>query len=114
MRKRSARNHQLEPPDGQAGPSWASGVDLVVEGANFDPRILEDMERAQSSIHVIQSGFRPGKVGDRLTDVLARKARAGVAVRIWVDANGSDTGGASRPMFRRLALPASRWWCTTA
>jgi cardiolipin synthase len=83
-------------------PSWAAGVDLVVEGANFYPRILEDMERAESSIHIVQFGFKPGKVGDRLADVLSRKARAGVAVRICVDANGSDTGGASRPMFQRL------------
>lgn len=83
-------------------PSWASGVDLVVEGANFYPRILEDMERAESSIHVVQFGFKPGKIGGRLADVLARKARAGVAVRICVDANGSATGSASRPMFQRL------------
>ena len=78
-------------------------MDLVVEGANFYPRILEDMERAESSIHVIQFGFRPGKIGGLLADVLARKARAGVAVRICVDASGSAPGGASRPMFQHLA-----------
>jgi cardiolipin synthase A/B len=84
-------------------PSWATAPELLVEGANFYPRLQEDMEDAQSSIHVIQFGFKPGTVGDVFAELLERRAREGVAVRLIVDENGSAASGRSRPMFERLA-----------
>jgi cardiolipin synthase len=84
-------------------PSWATGPELLVEGANFYPRIRQDMEEAQSSIHVIQFGFKPGEVGDVFADLLERRAREGLAVRLVVDENGSAVSGRSRDMFERLA-----------
>jgi cardiolipin synthase len=83
--------------------SWAASPELLVEGANFYPRIQQDMEHAESSIHVIQFGFKPGQVGDAFAELLARRAQDGVAVRLVVDANGSAVADRSRAMYERLA-----------
>lgn len=83
--------------------SWAVAPELLVEGRGFYPRMHADMEAAQSSIHILQFGFKPGAVGDRFADLLERRAREGIAVRLVVDENGSDVSGRSRTMYERLA-----------
>ncbi|HSK15892.1 MAG TPA: phosphatidylserine/phosphatidylglycerophosphate/cardiolipin synthase family protein [Gaiellaceae bacterium] len=83
--------------------SSASSADVHVGGTSFFPLLLADISRASSSIHINQFGFRPGRVGDAFADVLAAKAREGVAVRLVVDRNGSDPERGSRELFERLA-----------
>jgi cardiolipin synthase len=80
----------------------ASSVELHVEGRNFYPPILADIEAAASSVHINQFGFRPGVVGDRFAAVLIAKAQTGVAVRVIVDRQGSDPERGSREFFERL------------
>jgi cardiolipin synthase A/B len=82
--------------------STASSVELEVGGASFFPRILADIEGAESSVHFIQFGFNPGKIGDAFADALVAKAREGVRVRIVVDRNGSHPEETSRPLYDRL------------
>jgi cardiolipin synthase A/B len=75
---------------------------VLVEGAAFYPRMLEDVDAATSSIHVDQFGFRPGIVGEAFAEALVAKAAAGVRVRLVVDRQGSDPEGSSAAFYRRL------------
>jgi cardiolipin synthase A/B len=92
--------------------STARTAELHVGGANFFPRLLADIGRATASIHIVQFGFRPGKVGAEFADALISKAREGIAVRIVVDRNGSDPEGTSRTFYDRL-VTAGVQVCTT-
>jgi cardiolipin synthase A/B len=82
--------------------STASSAEVLVEGASFYPRMLEDIASASSSIHVNQFGFRPGIVGDGFADALIAKAAEGVAVRLVVDQQGSKPEQDSRAFYDRL------------
>ncbi len=80
----------------------ATSAEVHVEGRNFYPPMLADIEAATSSVHVNQFGFRPGKVGDRFADALLEKAAAGIPVRVIVDRQGSDPDNSSRAFFEQL------------
>ena len=82
--------------------SAASTVDVLVEGASFYPRMLDDIAAASSSVHINQFGFRPGIVGDRFADALIAKAAEGVPVRLVVDRQGSDPERSSKAFYDRL------------
>jgi cardiolipin synthase A/B len=84
------------------GESTAQTAVLHVEGRNFYPHMLADIEAAESSIHVNQFGFRPGHVGERFARALESKAGEGVPVRMVVDRQGSDPEGGSRELYERL------------
>jgi cardiolipin synthase A/B len=80
----------------------AASAEMLVAGAAFYPRMLADIEGASASIHVNQFGFKPGVVGDRFAEVLARKASDGVPVRIVVDMRGSAPDEGSRDLYQKL------------
>ena len=82
--------------------SSASSAEVLVEGEQFYPPMLADIESATSSIHINQFGFRPGIVGDRFAAVLIRKAEEGVPVRIVVDRQGSAPEEGAREHYERL------------
>ena len=84
-------------------PSTASGVEVMPEGRVFYPRMLEDIRSATTSIHIMQYGFNPGVIGDQFAPVLMEKARAGIPVRVVVDALGSHAYFGSRQFFATLA-----------
>ncbi len=76
---------------------------LLVEGSQFYPRLLDDMNSATTSIHINEFGIRPGVVADRFAAILKAKASEGVAVRVLVDSRGSRPDRDSRDLFRDLA-----------
>jgi len=80
----------------------ASSAEVLVEGEQFYPPMLADIESAQTSVHINQFGFRPGVVGDRFADALIRKAKDGVPVRLVVDRQGSAPEEAAREHYERL------------
>jgi cardiolipin synthase A/B len=82
--------------------SVASTAEVHVEGRNFYPPMLEDIESATSSVHINQFGFRPGVVGERFAEALLAKSREGVPVRLVVDRQGSDPDRSSRAFYERL------------
>jgi cardiolipin synthase len=82
--------------------SLASSAEVHVEGRNFYPPMLEDIEAAETSVHINQFGFRPGLVGEAFADTLVAKANEGVPVRLVVDRQGSDPEGGSQELYRRL------------
>ena len=64
--------------------------ELLVDGKQAFPRILADLRAAKDSIHITQYGFKEGKIGRQVADLLIAKARAGVEVRVIVDQMGSQ------------------------
>jgi cardiolipin synthase len=82
--------------------SQASSIEVHVEGRNFYPPMLEDIESASSSVHINQFGFRPGVIGDAFADALVAKAAEGVRVRMVVDRQGSDPERSSAALYDRL------------
>jgi cardiolipin synthase A/B len=82
--------------------STATTAEVHVEGKNFYPPMLQDIRLAESSVHINQFGFRPGKIGDTFAEALLEKASEGVPVRVIVDRQGSDPDRSSRAFFDRL------------
>ncbi len=58
-------------------PSTASDVRLHLDGPEFFPAMLADIEAAEGSIHLQMFGMTPGEIAGRFTEALARKARSG-------------------------------------
>jgi cardiolipin synthase len=84
-------------------PSHTDSVQLYVDGKNFYPPMLADLQAAQSSIHFEQYGFDPGEVADQFVPVLTDKAQHGVDVRMIVDRFGSGVDGNAHDMYTTLA-----------
>jgi cardiolipin synthase len=82
--------------------STAASAEVLVEGREFYPRMLEDISAASSSVHINQFGFRPGLVGDAFAEALVRKAKEGVPIRLVVDRQGSDPERGARALYERL------------
>ena len=90
--------------DGPLDFAWSTAATLepLVEGREFFPRILADVESARSSVHILMFGWREGEVGMRMTALLERKLAEGVEVRIQVDEFGSKPFKQAREMYARL------------
>lgn len=64
-------------------------VELITDGHDKMNRLIEDIRKAQKSIHVEYFIIKKDKVGKRLIKELTKKAREGVEVKLLVDALGS-------------------------
>ena len=80
-------------------PSTARDVRLLVDGAAKYQALLADIAAATKHVHLEYYIYEPDRTGTALRDALAERARAGVQVRLLVDAIGS---GASRRFFGPL------------
>lgn len=83
-------------------PATATRWELLIDGAAFFPRMLEDIEAATTDIHILIFGFKAGEIGNRFRDALVAKAQAGVGVRIITEAAFSQPGRASKPFYDTL------------
>lgn len=73
-----------------------NSVEVLENGAFFDV-LLEDMRRAERSLHFETYLWEEGTLSQRVTAVLAERARAGVRVRVLVDASGGNRMGDIAP-----------------
>jgi cardiolipin synthase len=73
-----------------------NSVELFENGAFFDV-LLDDMRKAERSLHFETYLWEDGELSRRVTAALAERARAGVAVRVLVDASGGDKLGEAAP-----------------
>ena len=64
-------------------------VEVLTNGAQFYPAMLTAIADARYSINVEAYIFQPGHIADQVVDALAERARAGVEVRIVLDAISS-------------------------
>jgi len=65
-----------------------NAVDVLENGAFYDV-LVERIRAARKSVHFETFLWKPGKLGDRVYEALADRGRAGVAVRILLDAQGA-------------------------
>lgn len=70
-------------------PSTARDVRLLVDGAAKYDALLADIAAATKHVHLEYYIYEPDRTGAALRDALAARARAGVEVRLLVDAIGS-------------------------
>jgi cardiolipin synthase len=73
-------------------PIPGNTVELVQNGAFFD-RLLEDIAAAQRSVHFETVLWKDGALGRRMAAAFCKAARAGVTVRLVLDANGCKKMG---------------------
>ena len=64
-------------------------ADLLADGAHFYPAELAQIAGARASIHLEAFIFHQTPIGQRFLDALTERARAGIKVRVVVDAIGS-------------------------
>jgi cardiolipin synthase len=63
-------------------------VEILENGRFFDV-LIEEIDGARHSVHFETFLWKHGVLAQRLADALCRRARAGVQVRLMLDANGS-------------------------
>jgi cardiolipin synthase len=71
-------------------PSSATAVEWLVDGAATYAAILDAVAGAQRHVNLEYYIFEPDHAGTALRDALAERARAGVKVRLLLDAVGSS------------------------
>ena len=64
-------------------------VKVLKNGDTFYPEELAAIASAKESVHLEAYIFEKGKIGQRIVDALTERARAGVRVKVVVDAVGS-------------------------
>ena len=76
---------------GDVGGAVRSGGDvrLLRNGDGFLPPLLEDMRRAERTIHFSVYIWEDGKMSAEISRVLAERAKAGVKVRLLLDSFGA-------------------------
>lgn len=81
---------------GATGVTFTRGnrIDLLNNGDEFYPSMLREIVAAQSSITIEAYIYWEGEIGRTFARALAERARAGVTVKILLDAIGSNNIGA--------------------
>ena len=64
-------------------------VEVLQNGDGFFPRLLEDVAAAKETIHLESYVWWQGDICRQVAEALAERARAGVEVRVLLDASGS-------------------------
>jgi cardiolipin synthase len=81
-------------------PTTARSVRLLVDGGHKYPALLADIATARNHVHLEYYIYDPDASGTALRDALVERARAGVKVRLLLDAMGSKK--ANRRFFATL------------
>jgi cardiolipin synthase A/B len=76
-----------------APPETARSVDLLPDGDACYDALVDAVGAARHHVHAEYYIFRPDRAGARLREALVERARAGVEVRLLVDAVGSASLG---------------------
>lgn len=71
-------------------PSSATAAQLLVDGGSTYDAIIDAIAVASNHVHLEYYIYMPDGIGTRLRDALAERARAGVKVRLLLDAVGSS------------------------
>jgi cardiolipin synthase A/B len=85
----------LQTLKGLTGTKFVGGNQLTIlnNGDQFYPEMIDAIERAKSTINIEAYIYWAGHVGGLFANALAQKARAGVDVKILLDAVGSARVG---------------------
>jgi cardiolipin synthase len=77
--------------DGMSPLTGGNEVKLLINGEEKFPEVLKALENAKHHIHIEYYIFEDGEIGEKIKDVLIRKAKEGVNVRFIYDDFGSRT-----------------------
>jgi cardiolipin synthase len=93
-----------KPHDVGLDYAWTTAATIApwAEGTAFFPRIVADIERAQSSVHILMFGWNDSEIGVEMAELVAAKIAEGVEVRILVDSYGAGPTGRHEKLFRDL------------
>lgn len=83
-------------------PAISTSVEPLLHGRRYFPRMLEDIAAATDQVHLLIYGYKAGDIGTTFRDLLAEKVRAGVEVRLEVDAIGSEIDLGSKGLYAEL------------
>ncbi|RDZ26576.1 cardiolipin synthase [Lysobacter silvisoli] len=81
-------------------PTTATRADLLIDGGAKYAALLEAIAQAREHVHLEYYIYQPDGCGSALRDALVERARAGVQVRLLLDAVGS--GSTSRRFLQPL------------
>ncbi len=81
-------------------PTLRNRIEPLHNGSNAFSALIAALQRATRSIHMEYYIFRDDRIGRTIADILVRRARAGVEVRVIYDAVGS--WGLKRRLLRRM------------
>lgn len=81
-------------------PTSATRASLLIDGGAKYDALLRDVAAAQEHVHLEYYIFYPDRTGTALRDALVERARAGVKVRLLLDAVGS--GKTARSFFEEM------------
>ena len=98
----------LETIAGTTGAPFMAGnsIQVLVNGDQFYPEMLAAIRGAKASITIEAYIYWAGTLGLEFADALSERAKAGVPVRVLLDAIGSSTVG--RDILRRLEAGGCR------
>jgi cardiolipin synthase len=82
--------------------SAATSVEPLLHGTAYFPRMLEEIRGATASVSMLMYGYKPGDIGDEFTAALKDALGRGVAVRMAVDAIGSEVRLGSKAQYADL------------
>ncbi|HYM87098.1 MAG TPA: PLDc N-terminal domain-containing protein, partial [Pseudoxanthomonas sp.] len=71
-------------------PSTATSAQLLIDGAATYDALIDAVASATNHVHLEYYIYMPDQTGTRLRDALVERARAGVKVRLLLDAVGSS------------------------
>lgn len=87
-------------------PIAGNSVQVLENGTFFDV-MVEEIASATRSVHFETFLWKAGKLSMRVTDALCERARAGVTVRVLLDASGTKTMGRDTEQRLRESAPPS-------
>src|SRR3970040_666818 len=73
-------------------PIGGNKVEIFENGAFFDV-LMDEIAAAERSVHFETFLWKEGKLSTRVADALCERARAGVTVRVLLDASGTKKMG---------------------
>src|SRR5687768_9706332 len=76
----------------QAAIHRGNRVEIYTNGAQFYPAMRDAILAAEASINLEAYIFQPGDAADMLVEAMIERAKAGVEVRVVLDAIGSSRG----------------------
>jgi cardiolipin synthase len=93
-----------------AATTRRSRITRLKNGPNFYPAELETIRRAKHTVNLVFYEFSPGQVSGEMLAALIERAKAGVEVRVIVDAMGSFSTSSSYFDGLRAAGGKMRWY----
>ncbi len=100
-----AQPAQMLYNEGQSDLSSCNEVDVLINGEEKFPELYRCLEAAAHHIHLEYYMLSDDDVGNRITDILIKKAGQGVEVRVIADGTGSSRIGRLPKRLRAAGIP---------